>query len=123
VENGQVGSLALEAAVAALVDGFRLASLLFPCNWSNGQLQPGLSISITSAPTLLLNQDNFEMSGEDKNPKKRKAEPRELQDGGDKRAKVSSFLRATVKTPPVLAVLALQFHSRRAAAVRFIILI
>ena len=63
------------------------------------------------------------MSGAESNPRKRKAEPRERHDGGDKRAKVSSFLRTTVKTPPVLAFLASQFHFRHAAAVRFIRLI
>jgi hypothetical protein len=56
------------------------------------------------------------MSGADNNPRKRKAEPRERQDGDEKRAKVSPFLRATVKTPTVFAVLPLQFYFRHAAA-------
>jgi hypothetical protein len=97
--NAERGDIA-QAGVAGLVDEISLASFSLPFNG----FDPTFQLPSSHYPHSTASPRILKMSGTDNNPRKRKAETRERQDGGDKRAKVSSFLRATVKTPPVLAV-------------------
>jgi hypothetical protein len=87
-----------KAGAAALVDETSLVSFA-----SIGSFNPTFTHRSTPTPSLPC---LFSMSATNDATRKRKAEPRERQDGGNKRAKVSCFLRATVKSPSVAAVLA-----------------
>ena len=77
-----------EAGVAALVAQTSLVS--FSSQWLQCSTRPS-KVARHRASTHDLAIQLLKMSGTDNAPSKRKAEPRERQDGGNKRAKVSSF--------------------------------
>jgi hypothetical protein len=103
-----------EAVVAALVVELSLVSFLSSTRPSR--------IARHGSPTHDLAIQLFRMSGTDNAPRKRKAEPRERQDGGNKRAKVSSFSSCDCENSGRACSLASQSHFRSAAVVNSIML-